>query len=670
MMDRTISKLRFRSLPALDRRAFFRISVAGWASLMSSCRMRDSRTGTTRSFLLRGQRDWVASVCLLCPSACAARVYSDAGKIVAVGGDPDDPNTGGKMCPVGLSVLNLHTNPDRLTGAFRKSDEGAMVPAQSEEIIRHIADRLLRGGSLHIHGRITPFAYYLTKTLGAACSLDEAFGAISTYPSWLNTYGRPPVMDFQSARVALCFDSNVLEHGYPYIGYVRRITEARMRGLRLVTLSPFLTNTATAGEWIPIRSGSAASLASLAIAREALNDPSLSLPVLPADVKDALRSLDGTFLENAIGISHDNLVELTRRFFREPGPAISDRPVPSVLLLNILKGNLNRAGGLLHPGEPILETAAEPMDISEALRDRRNVVVLHRSNPAYSRAAEIRPILRSADRAMVVCVDSFLSETAALSDYVLPLASPLETRTLAEPLPLAEPFLVASPPAAKPVGSCRSLDDWIAAIAAALKAPAAALTPERYASLRVLGDENAELAADRAVYPMKPRAAKLESRMADIAAALKVHIERSMRLSDFGSTRDQGSYFLTTFEESVQGAESASSKWLAEITYAPGIYLHPKRAGRLGIRNGDAVVLSDGRGNSAEGVALLFEGVHPDAAAVALNHGHSGYGRVARGESFSDPQDPDMSRMFWRKKPEVNPAEISGPVVTIQRKQG
>ena len=669
-MNRTLLKSRFQSLPALGRRAFFKIGIAGYASLMSGCLARDKRTGSTRSLLLKGQRDWVSSVCLLCPSACAIRVYSEAGRIVAVGGDPDDPNTGGKMCPIGLSVLNLHANADRLTGAFRKSRGGAMVPAGADEVIRDIAAHIRRGRALHIYGRITPFAFHLSKTLGAACSLDEASGPISAYPPWLNTGGRPPISDFKEARAALCIDSNVLEHGYPYVGYVRRITEARLRGLRLVTLSPFLTNTATAGEWIPVRSRSAASLASLAIAREALNDTTLPLPALLADVKNFIRSLDGTFLENAAGISHETLVTLAHRFFSEPGPAVCDRPDPSVLLLNILKGNLNRPGGLLHPGEPILMTAAESGDISEVLRESRNVVLLHRCNPAFNRAAEIRPILHSRDRATVVCIDSFMSETAELSDFVLPLASPIETLSLAEPLPLAEPFLVASPPAVKPDDFCRSLDDWLTLLAADVKDSAPAPDPERFAAEKALGDADGRLAPDRAVYPMKPRAGRLEPRMADIAEALKAQIERAVRLPDFSAPLDRGRHFLTTFEESVQGTETAPCKWLAEITYSPRIYLLPERACSLGIRSGDAVILSDDRGNTAEGVALLYEGVHRDAAAVALHHGHSGYGRVARGESFSDPQDPDMSRMFWGENRGVNPAEISGPVVTIQKKRG
>lgn len=658
------------SLPALGRRSFLRIGVAGYAALMSGCWSRVNRTGSTRSFLLMGQREWVSSVCLLCPSACAIRAYFEREKIVAVGGDPDDPNTGGKMCPLGLSVLNLHTSPDRLTQAFRKGPDGQMAPARDEGILGLIAGQIRSGKTLHIHGRITPYAFQLSKMLPAVCHLDPASEGRSAYPSFLNTEGRPPVLDFENARIALLFDTNILEHGYPYAGYVRRITEARLRGMRLVTFSPFLTNTATAGEWIPIRSHAAASLACLAIAREALNDPALRLSALPPAIADSLRSLDGTFLENAAGLSHEAVQDLSRRFFSEPGPAVADLADPSVLLLNIMKGNLNRPGGLLHPGRRILSLDADPGDIAQVLRDSRNVVLLHRSNPAFSRHAEIRPILLSSGRATVVCVDSFMSETAELSDYVLPLASPLETLSLAEPLPLGQPFVVAAMPAAKPGAPSRSFDDWLSQLTAAIHGSSSSLTPERFAAETALGDPNGKLAADRSVYPMQPRPQRLEARMPDIAVSLQAQIKSLPELAECRAPLGNGQYFLTTFEESVQGPGAAPSKWLNEITYSPKICLHPRHAGRHGIRGGDRVVLSDAHGNSAEGTALLFEGVHPDALAIPLHHGHTGYGRVARGESFTDPQDPDMSRIFWGKNRGINPAEISGPAVTIRKKRG
>lgn len=662
-MDRTTKNKRFSIHPALGRRSFLKIGTAAYASLMSACWWRENgaRTESSRTYLLRGDRNWTSSVCSLCPSACAIRAYSEAGQIVAVGGDPEDPNTGGRMCPIGLSMLNLHANPDRLTGAFRRNQDGAMMPARAEEIIALIADRIRRGGALHIHGRITPFTSYLSKSLAAECHLDPLSERMTVYPPLLNTDGRPPILDFDHAQIALLFDSNILEHGYPFVGYVRRITEARLRGLKLVTLSPFLTNTASAGDWIPIRSRAAALPAALAIARQALDEPSLRVNLPSPEIADLLRSFDISLLESASGLSREAILQLTHRFFNEPGPAVSDHCDASVLLLNLMKGNLNRPGGLLHPGRRFLRIDADVGNLRQLLSDSRNIVLLHRSDPAFSQASEIRPILRSTGRATVVCFDSFMTETAELSDYFLPLASPLETLILEEPLPLGKPFLSAALPAVEPPTSCLSFDDWLTLVATALAGTAPERDPSRFAA------ELIDLAGDRAVYPLpSPDAISLTADTSSIIASLKTLISE---IAYVPATRpDQ--YFLAEFEESVQGPGSAPSKWLNEITYSPKIYLNPQRAGRAGIRNGDRIVLTGSSGAFLSGIALLYEGIHPEAVAVPMHHGHTGYGRVARGESFSDPRDPDMSRMFWGENRGVNPAEIADAIVAIRKERG
>jgi anaerobic selenocysteine-containing dehydrogenase len=666
-MDWTTKRRWHFSLPALGRRSFLKMGVAAYTSMIFGCSSRGklTRSGASRTMLLRGEREWASSVCSLCPSGCAIRAYFEGKKIVAVGGDPNDPNTGGKMCPIGLSMLNLHANPDRVTGALKRSPGGKMTPVKAEEILASIADRIRQGARLHIYGRITPFTSQLSKILDAGCCIDPDIDGISAYPPFLNTDGRPPILDFENARIALLFDSNILEHGYPFVGYVRRITEARLRGLRLVTLSPFLTNTATAGDWIPLRSRVAASPAALAIARQSLDDARLHIS-LPAEIVQLLRSLDAKFLEEVSGLSHNTIRDLARGFFNEPGPAVSGIFDPSVLLLNIMKGNLNRPGGLLHPGRPKLRSDAGSADIASILRDRRNVVLFHQSNPAFSLSSEIRPILQSADRAIVVCVDRFMSETAELSDFVLPLASPLETITILEPLPLAKPYITAALPVVRPPAFCRSFDDWLTQLVTAISGSAPPVTPERYVVEKVRSASSMPLVPDRAIYPMSLDPQPLEARLPLVVSSLKTLISL---LPKFHSLQPE-QCFLTSFEESVWGPATAPSKWLDEITYSPKLYMHPARAGRLGIRNGDRVTLTGRKGKSIDGIALLFEGIHPDAIAIPLHHGHTGYGRIARGEPFTDPKDRDMSRIFWGDNRGVNPADIDDTIVTIGKGRG
>jgi anaerobic selenocysteine-containing dehydrogenase len=263
-----------------------------------------------------------------------------------------------------------------------------------------------------------------------------------------------------------------------------------------------------------------------------------------------------------------------------------------------------------------------------------------------------------------------MSESAELSDFVLPLASPLETLTVAEPLPLGQPFLAAALPAVKPGSSCRSFDEWLTLLAAAINGSAPPLTPERFAAQAVLGNTSGKLAADRAIYVVESESKQLEADMPALISSLRTLISRVPQLPESRVPFEPEQYLLTTFEESVQGPVTAPSKWLNEITYSPKVYLHPQRARRLGVGNGDRVILTGGNGASVEGIASLFEGVHPEALAVPLHHGHTGYGRVARGEAFTDGQDSDMSRIFWGKNRGINPAELPEGIITIRKRRG
>jgi anaerobic selenocysteine-containing dehydrogenase len=655
------------SLPALRRRSFIKLGVGAYASMLAGCNsVSDSMRSNSRTMLLKGERDWAASVCSLCASGCAIRAYFEGGRVVAVGGDPDDFNTGGKMCPIGLSMLNFHSNPDRVTSALKRNPDGKMAPAKAEEILALVAGRIRQGATLHIFGRITPFTYEFSKILNARCGPDPDMYGTSPYKPFLNTEGRPPILDFERARIALLFDTNILEHGYPFVGYVRRIADARSRGLRLITLSPFLTNTATAGDWIPLRSGAAVPAAALAIAKLLLNDATVRSH-LPAEIAKLLGPLDPDLLAALSGLTRACIQDLARAFLSEPGPAVSDVSDPAVLLLNIMKGNLNQPGGLLHPGKPFLRPDACSVDIASILRDRSNVVLLHQSNPAFSSSSEIRPILRSSDRAMFVCIDTFMSETGELSDYVLPLTSPLETATILEPLPLAAPYLAAALPVIKPPKFCRSFDDWLTQLAAAVGGFVPKITPESFISEKIQSASPVQLVADRAIYPLpRPHHRDLEVHMPSIASSLRVQIAN---FSTIQSLRP-GQYFMTSFEECLQGPGTAPSKWLDEITYSPKMYLHPARAIRLGIRSGDPVTLTGSKGQSITGIAFLYEGVHPDALAVPLHHGHTGYGRIARGAPFVDSKDPDMVRIFWGNNRGINPADLGDGIVTIRKGQG
>ena len=125
---------------------------------------------------------------------------------------------------------------------------------------------------------------------------------------------------------------------------------------------------------------------------------------------------------------------------------------------------------------------------------------------------------------------------------------------------------------------------------------------------------------------------------------------------------------ISTFRLPVQiHTRSANAKWLNEIAHTNPLWLHPRDAGRLGVRTGDLVRVETRIGHFVV-KAWVTEGMHPGVAAcshhmgrwktgdgprqtmatVALSHEGSRWGMSRRrgtGPFVSD--DPDTGRIWW-----------------------
>jgi formate dehydrogenase major subunit len=71
------------------------------------------RTAATQS-RLRGA-EVTRSVCPYCAIGCGLLVYTKAGKIIDIEGNPESPVNEGRLCPKGANTLQLVANPHRLT---------------------------------------------------------------------------------------------------------------------------------------------------------------------------------------------------------------------------------------------------------------------------------------------------------------------------------------------------------------------------------------------------------------------------------------------------------------------------------------------------------------------------------------------------------------------------
>src|SRR4029434_6695574 len=71
------------------------------------------RTAATQS-RLRGA-EVTQSVCPYCAIGCGLLVFTKAGKVIDIEGNPESPVNECRLCPKGANTLQLVANPQRLT---------------------------------------------------------------------------------------------------------------------------------------------------------------------------------------------------------------------------------------------------------------------------------------------------------------------------------------------------------------------------------------------------------------------------------------------------------------------------------------------------------------------------------------------------------------------------
>jgi formate dehydrogenase major subunit len=54
------------------------------------------------------------SVCPYCAVGCATNIYTKAGQVIDIEGNPDSPINEGTLCPKGANIFQLHHNPNRV----------------------------------------------------------------------------------------------------------------------------------------------------------------------------------------------------------------------------------------------------------------------------------------------------------------------------------------------------------------------------------------------------------------------------------------------------------------------------------------------------------------------------------------------------------------------------
>lgn len=206
----------------------------------------------------------IPTTCFNCEACCGLLAYvdKDSGVIRRLEGNPHHPASRGRNCAKGPATLTQVYDPERILYPLKRAGArgaGRWVRTDWDTVLGELGERI---GVAFREGRHDEVLYhvgrpgddsYIERVLHAwgidghnshtnICSSGARLGLAT----WMG-FDRPS-SDFANARVILLVSSH-LEAGHYFNPHAQRIVEGRMRGAKLITVDPRLSNTASLSDW-------------------------------------------------------------------------------------------------------------------------------------------------------------------------------------------------------------------------------------------------------------------------------------------------------------------------------------------------------------------------------------------------------------------------------------
>jgi anaerobic selenocysteine-containing dehydrogenase len=332
-------------------------------------------------------------VCNLCEAICGIELTLEDGSVTGIRGNAADPLSRGYICPKGVSMADVYTDPDRLRRPLRRVGEGAAATWEEmgwDEALDLVADRLAATAEAHgpdavgvylgnpnahsvgfaTHG--VPFVKSLrTRNRFSASTVDQI---PHQFVAW-QMYGHQlllPVPDLDRTTYFLVLGANPMASNGSLMtvpDFPQRVRDLKARGGRMVVLDPRRTETAkVATEHHFVRPGSDAVL--LLAMLHVLLEEGLATPPVYVDNLDRVTELVADFSPELAagpsGVPAETIRTLVRELAAADSAAVYGRMGVSthgfgsvcqwaIQLLNLLTGNFDREGGVLFP-EPAVDT--------------------------------------------------------------------------------------------------------------------------------------------------------------------------------------------------------------------------------------------------------------------------------------------------------------------------
>ena len=324
--------------------------------------------------------------CMLCEAVCGLSVEVEGNRVTSVRGDAEDPFSRGHICPKAAALRDMHDDPDRVRTPLKRVGErwhevswdealdeaGARLAAAQQQHGRNALALYLGNPTVHSYTALMAVPLFSkalnTRTRFSATSIDQLPHMLAS----LQMFGHQlalPIPDIDRTDFLLVLGANPLVSNGSLMtapGVGKRLAAIRARGGRLVVVDPRRSETAAiADQHLFIRPGADAHLL-LALLHVIFAERLERLERLTVDVDglETLRTLAARFsperVAESTGVAAETLRALARDFARAPSAVAYGRvglctqafggiAAWLVNALNIVTGNLDRAGGAMFP---------------------------------------------------------------------------------------------------------------------------------------------------------------------------------------------------------------------------------------------------------------------------------------------------------------------------------
>jgi anaerobic selenocysteine-containing dehydrogenase len=637
----------------VDRRNFIKLTaITGTSAALTACGSPENQIirFIPEDDLAPGVATWKPSICPLCNAGCGviARVMDGDAEVFRNGqagvirmalakkleGNPDDAISQGKLCARGQAAIQVTYHPDRIGKPRKRAGErgsGQFQDITWDEAIKELTGKLNELSAANDQaslafltkprrGRRLELIAQLLQSYGAKPAVthevfsDEVLrraNAISFGSHQLPTY------DLENARYVISFGADFLgtwNSAVAHSAAYGRMRQSRSVRPKFVHVDARLSQTAaSADEFVACRPGTEGLLA-LAIAGD----------------ETPQRASERTGVPVAT-------IERLAREFAAHGPSlaiIGSAPLAhtnglfhasAVNRLNQVAKTVNQPGGMSFVPQA---AAIATRSLEDILDSVPKVLLLDDVNPVYGSPASWKVADALKRVPFIASFGSFVDETSALADLILPDHSFLESWVDAAPESgSAKATRTKFGPVMRPLHDTRSTPDVLLEVSRGLSKPIAGLpnTFEEYLN-QAAGTSVPAKAASKPAPSPKPQDSRPKTQDARPTWTEPV----------FDGEASQFPYhFLPYASQGLYDGSLAHLPWLQEMPdpmtsgmWCSWVEINEQKAIALGIKQGDLIEVTSTRG-SVRAPAFLNPGISPDAVAMPVGQGHTNFTRYA-----------------------------------------